>query len=142
MARVRRVDGPFSALTLLFLYLICLTPFATGLMAEYGPAKAMKAYSLLVASTGAVQALLWSYAAFFRPLLNPAIGRSERWITLAAFCLMPAAFCLAGLLVRPGAAPLALIPIALMGIVLGQFRRRLKPRKTSKRRTGTSDPPP
>lgn len=33
MAQVRRVDGRFSALTLFFLFLIGLSPFATALMA-------------------------------------------------------------------------------------------------------------
>jgi uncharacterized membrane protein len=125
MARVRRVDGPFSAITLLFLCLICLTPFATALMAEHGPAKAMKVYAILVASTGGLQVLLWSYAAFWHPLLDPAVGRQERRLTLVAFSLLPIGFCAAGLLVRPGLSEFAMLPVVLVATIMGRLRRRL-----------------
>ncbi|CAN5558609.1 TMEM175 family protein [soil metagenome] len=125
LARVRRVDGPFSVLTLLFLCLIGLTPFATALMAEQGPAKSMKVYSILVGSTGAVQALLWSYAAFWRNLLDAAVSRSERWITLVAFLTLPLMFCISGLVVRPGGSEYALLPVAGLAFFVGRMRRRL-----------------
>ena len=124
MARIRRVDARFTALTLLFLCLICLTPFATALMAQYGPPRSMKVYSILVGATGAVQALLWSYAAFWKPLLDPAVSQRERWITLGAFLTMPAIFGLTGLLVHQGSSEYVLLPMALAAAILGRVRRK------------------
>lgn len=137
MARVRKVDGRFTALTLLFLCLICLTPFATALMAHYGPTRSTKVYSLLVGATGAVQSLLWSYAAFWQPLLDPAVSRRERWLTLAAFVMMPAWFGIMGLLVRPGSSALALLPILVVTVLLGRVRRKLM--RTASRVGGGSE---
>ncbi|MDP9095633.1 MAG: TMEM175 family protein [Pseudomonadota bacterium] len=125
MARVRRVDGRFSALTLFFLFLIGLTPFATALMAQYGPARSMKVYSILVGPTGGAQALLWSYVAFWQPLLDPEVSRRERWLTLATFLTMPVAFGVAGLLVHPGSSEFVLLPVVAAAAVLGQMRRKL-----------------
>lgn len=123
MARVRRVDGPFTALALLFLCLICLTPFATALMAEHGPTRTMAVYSLLVGIIAVVQAILWSYAAFWRPLLIEDIPRRERWLILAGFLLLPLAFSLPGLMIRPGSSALSFLPIVVAVAVLGRLRR-------------------
>ena len=125
LSRMRRVDGPFSALTLLFLFLICLAPFVTALMAEYGPAKSMRVYAILVGAAGAAQALLWAYAAFWRPLLDPGINRRERWLTLAAFTMLPLWFSLVGLLFRPGMNQLVLLPLVAGAVFIGRARRRL-----------------
>ncbi|MEO6579959.1 MAG: TMEM175 family protein [Sphingomicrobium sp.] len=125
MARVRRVDGGFSALTLLFLCLICLTPFATALMAQYGPARSVQAYSILVGATGMAQAMLWIYAAFWKPLLDPVITTRERWLTLAAFLMMPALFGLAALFVHRGASASVLLLVGAAAVVFGRLRRRL-----------------
>lgn len=127
MARVRHVDGRFSALTLVFLCLIGLTPFATALMAQYGPVRSLKVYSILVGATGLAQALLWSYAAFWQPLLDPAVSKRERWLTLAAFLMMPAMFGVAGVLVRPGSSQseFVMLPLAVVAALLGRMRRKL-----------------
>ena len=125
MARVRRVDGPFTSLMLIFLCLIGLTPFATALMAQYGPPRSMKVYSILVGTTGAVQALLWTYAAFWIPLLDPKVSKRERWVTLASFLVLPALFGLAGLLVHQGSGKFILLPVVLVAAVLGHMRRKL-----------------
>jgi uncharacterized membrane protein len=125
VARVRRVDGMFSALTLLFLCLICLTPFATALMAAHGPAKSMKVYALLVGSIGVVQAMLWAYAAFWRELVDATVTRRERWLTLFSFFMLPLTFCVSGLLVRPGSSQYAMLPVVAVAALLGRARRRL-----------------
>lgn len=125
MARVRRVDGRFTALTLFFLCLIGLTPFATALMAQYGPGRSIQAYSLLVGATGAAQALLWSYAAFWEPLLDKSVSKRERWLTLAAFMMMPALFGVAGLVVHKGQSPSVLILVGAAAVLLGRLRRKL-----------------
>lgn len=125
VARLRRVDGPYTALTLLFLCLICLTPFAAALVAEHGPSRAMKAYAFLVAATGAAQALLWAYAAILRDLVYAEVSRSERWFMLAGLALIPLLFCIAGLVFGSGAGGWAMAPLVLVGVVMGQLRRRL-----------------
>lgn len=125
MARIRRVDGRFTALTLLFLCLICLTPFATALMAQYGPGRSVQAYSILVGATGAVQALLWSYAAFWEPLLDGGISQRERWVTLAAFLMMPVLFGVAGIFIHRGASSSVLLLVGAAAVLAGRLRRRL-----------------
>ena len=125
LARVRRVDGPYTALTLLFLALICLAPFATALVAEYGPLRSMRIYSILIGATGVVQALLWAYAAFGRPLLAPEVTARERWLTLAAFVMIPVWFSVVGLLFRSGMSQVTLPLLVAGAAVLGRARRRL-----------------
>lgn len=125
MARVRRVDGRFTTLMLMFLCLIGLTPFATALMAQYGPPRSMKVYSILVGTTGAVQALLWAYAAFWMQLLDTEVSKRERWVTLASFLALPALFGLAGLLVHQGSGQFVLLPVVLAAAVVGRMRRKL-----------------
>jgi uncharacterized membrane protein len=125
VARLRRVDGPYSALTILFLAFICLTPFATALVAEHGPAKSMRFYSILVGSTGLIQALLWAYAALWRDLVYTAVGRQERWLSLGGLLMLPLVFCVSAVAIQPGANAAVMIAVALVAAVLGRARRRL-----------------
>lgn len=125
VARLRRVDGPYTALTILFLGFICLTPFATALVAEHGPARSMRFYSILVGSTGLIQALLWAYAALVRDLVFEQVARRERWLTLAGLLMLPLLFSVSGLMVGPTANSTTVILTALVALVFGQTRRRL-----------------
>ncbi|NYT40133.1 DUF1211 domain-containing protein [Sphingomonas sp. R-74633] len=126
VARLRRVDGPYTGLTLLFLCLICLTPFAAALVAEHGPTQAVKFYSFLVASTGIAQALLWAYAALWRDLVYAEVRRQERWFLLAKFVLIPVLFGASGLAVASGAGGWAIAPMVLVAAVMGRLRRRMR----------------
>jgi uncharacterized membrane protein len=128
VARLKRVDGPYTALTLLFLCLICLTPFAAALVAEHGPGRAMKFYAVLVAATGIAQALLWGYAALWRDLVYAEVGRQERWFMLAGFALVPVLFGVSGLVVGSGAGGWMIAPMVLVAGVMGRLRRRLAKR--------------
>lgn len=125
VARLKRVDGPYTVLTLLFLCLICLTPFAAALVAEHGPGRAIKFYSFLVASTGIAQALLWGYAALGRDLVYPEIARQERWFMLAGLALIPLLFGVSGLILGSGAGGWTVAPMVLIAVVMGRLRRRL-----------------
>lgn len=125
VARLKRVDGPYTALTLVMLCLICLTPFAAALVAEHGPGRAMKAYSFLVAATGAAQASLWGYAAIARDLVYDEVPRGARWFMLAGFVLIPVLFCVAGFVFGSGAGGWAMAPLVLVAVVMGRLRRRL-----------------
>lgn len=126
VARLKRVDGPYTALTLLFLCLICLTPFAAALVAEQGPRRAITFYSFLVAATGVSQALLWGYAALVRDLVYPEIGRRQRWLMLAGFALVPVLFAASGLAISASAGGWAVAPMVLVAAVMGRLRRRLR----------------
>lgn len=125
VARLKRVDGPYTALTLLFLCLICLTPFAAALVAEHGPKRAITFYSFLVASTGASQALLWGYAALWRDLVYAEITRRQRWLMFAGFALLPVLFAASGLAVAASAGGWTIAPLVLVAAVVGRLRRRL-----------------
>jgi uncharacterized membrane protein len=125
IARLKRVDNGYTGLTLVLLCLICLTPFTTGLVAEHGPAKAMLFYCFFVSAIGIVQAVLWSYAALWRDLVYPEVRRSERWLTLTAFLLIPLMFCFSGVVLSLGKTEWAVLPVLIVGIVVGQVRRRL-----------------
>ncbi len=125
VARMHRVDGPYTALTILFLAFICLTPFATALVAEHGPTRAMKFYSLLVGSTGLIQAALWGYAALVRGFVYDEVSRRERWLTLASLLMMPFLFSMSGLAVGPGSNDMVLVVIAVCVLTMGMIRRRL-----------------
>ncbi|MEP9360486.1 TMEM175 family protein [Sphingomonas sp. KR3-1] len=125
VARLQRVDGPYTALTLILLCLICLTPFGTALVAEHGPNRAMRFYSFLVAASGVAQALLWGYAALLRDLVYPEIGRGERWFRLAGLLLIPLMFCVVGLTIGAGTSQWTMMLVIVVAAGMGQLRRRL-----------------
>jgi uncharacterized membrane protein len=125
VARMHRVDGPYTALTILFLAFICLTPFATALVAEHGPTRAMKFYSLLVGSTGLIQAMLWGYAALVRGLVYAEVTRRERWLTFAGLLMLPFLFSMSGLAVGPDTNGMAVALMAVCALTMGIVRRRL-----------------
>lgn len=124
LARVRRVDGPFTALTLLFLCLICLAPPTTALMAHYGPGRSMKAFSILVAAAGTVQLLLWLYAAFWRRLIDVHVSRQDRLFMLIGFLLMPSWFALIAVAMGPGGREWLLAPPMVVAFILGRLWRK------------------
>lgn len=125
VARLRRVDAPYTALTILFLAFICLTPFATALVAEHGPTRSLRFYSVLVGSTGLIQALLWAYAALWRGLVFEQVARRERWLTLAGLLMLPLLFSVVALAIGPGANQAVVIAMGVVALAFGQLRRRL-----------------
>ena len=77
-ARMRRVDLPSTLLALLLLALISLAPAVAALLAEFGPARALPVYLLLVVAIFLVQASLWGYAAYLGDLLHIEVTAAER----------------------------------------------------------------
>ena len=62
MARVDRVDVPFTILNLLLLGLVGLAPLVARLFAEHGPTKSISVYLLMVSAILFVTALMGLYA--------------------------------------------------------------------------------
>lgn len=124
VARLRRVDGPYTALTLLLLCLVCLTPSVTALMADYGPTRSMKVYAVLVAAAGFAQAMLWGYAAFVGRLIDDGVSLRERRIVLLALVIFPMMFCYLGLVMGSGVSVVAYLPVMVVAVLAGQLRRR------------------
>ncbi len=125
VARLRRVDGPYTGLTILFLAFICLTPFATALVAEHGPARSMRFYSILIGATGLIQAALWAYAALWRDLAYASIARRERWLILGGLLMVPLLFSISAVAIQPGISVTGIVAVAAVAAVLGRARRRL-----------------
>jgi uncharacterized membrane protein len=66
------------ALTLTLLCLVAMVPGAAALLARYGPSRAIMAYFALAGAIGAVQLMLWVYAAYIRDLTHSDLGRAQR----------------------------------------------------------------
>lgn len=77
-ARLRKIDGPGTALSLILLLVVALVPAAAALVSEHGPAKGMSVYFLLTLSIATVHTLLWAYASFLGDLVDSAIPRRVR----------------------------------------------------------------
>jgi uncharacterized membrane protein len=124
-ARLRRIDGPATALALALLLFVGLVPAAAAFVSEHGPTKGIPAYLLLVAVIAGVQASLWIYAAFVGDLVDAAVSRRERKIR-AMLLLVP--FLIFGFLFGVGAsnfAGWALVPILLAVAAARALRGRL-----------------
>ena len=88
-----------------------------ALVAEFGPAKALRAYLLLIATIGAVQALLWAYAAFPGRLVDDTIDRRERFLVLVRYLIAPVLLGISGVLQNVGRSPVS--AGVLMVLVIG-----------------------
>jgi uncharacterized membrane protein len=93
-ARVRRVDGGLTALTLVLLGLVALLPAASMLIYSYGPrGAALRVYFGLIVLIGLSQTALWGYAALWAKLIDPSISRGYRVAQLVASLVMPVLGC-------------------------------------------------
>lgn len=124
-ARIRRVDGPLTFLALLQLCLIAISPAVAALVGEAGPGRALTVYFMLIVALGGCQALLWGYAAFIGGLVDPAVGPRERRLTLLRLAIPPLLFLALLLAQLAGAYDNAALPIAIAGIAVLAFVRRL-----------------
>ena len=77
-AKLRRVDAVATTLALLLLFLIALVPGVAMLISDYGPARTMLVYLMMVAAISLVQLALWAYAALAAGLADPSLDRSAR----------------------------------------------------------------
>jgi uncharacterized membrane protein len=144
-SRIRRVDGPLTALALVHLCLVAITPAVAELVAMAGPAKAMKVYFILIVAIGAVQAFLWGYAAFVSRLVDASLGLAERRLIQLQLVVPPVMF-LALLLARlsgsyeSAAMPVILGGFALMMLVRRRLRRSVKLRSLAEANLASRDP--
>jgi uncharacterized membrane protein len=127
-AQLRGVDLTLTALALLLLALVSVTPFVASLMTEHGPARGMPFYLLLVSGISITQGSIHGYAAFRAGLLDPSITLSQRRLRTAQLFLPLA---LAGVFVvglrSSEALTLALIaPILAVAVLANREERRLR----------------
>ena len=120
-AKLRRVDTPATLFSLLLLFLIALVPAVAMLMGEYGPARSMLVYLIMVAAISVVQLALWAYAAVVVDLADPSLDRRARLNQMLKMAVPALAFTIvsgagmAGVDVsKPMPLLLTLIPIAAM----------------------------
>ena len=88
-ARIRRVDGPATLLSLLLLALVSLAPASAAVLAQFGPGRAFPLYLALVSALFATLTALWAYAAFGGRLLHAEVSVTERRAKLIRL-LLPA----------------------------------------------------
>jgi uncharacterized membrane protein len=126
-ARIRRVDGPLTVLSLVQLCLVAITPPVAALVGEAGPGKAIKVYFLLIAAIGAVQALLWAYAAFAAHLTDPRLPTGETRLIQIQLAVPPLMFVALFAAEMMGSYESALLPVGIAGIaIMSLIRRRLR----------------
>jgi uncharacterized membrane protein len=125
-AMLRRVDNWTTAFNLLFLGLVALLPVVCNLLALKGPrGDAMLIYWAFVSSIGAVQALLWGYAALVAGLADCSLGKPFRWAALMSLLILPAMGAGAGLFLSRGSSPLMGVVAVLVIIALARGRNML-----------------
>lgn len=127
-ARLRHVDGPATALSLLLLLFIGLVPAAAALASVHGLAKGMPVYLLLVATIAGVQSALWAYAAFLGNLVDSSISYRDRVIRTA---LLLTPLVIFGYLFAVPATSLSLwtaSPLIVLVVVARILRRRMSAR--------------
>jgi uncharacterized membrane protein len=132
-AKLRRVDSVATFLALLLLFLIALVPGVAMLMSEYGPARTMLVYLMMVAVVSTVQLALWVYAALIADLADPSLDRRARvnqalrlGVPALAFSILSGAGLVGVDVTKPLPLLLTLLPIAA-------FRRWLSRRDAASR---------
>lgn len=89
-AHVKRADTWLTALNLLVLGLIALSPAAAELLYEYGPrGVGLQVYVGLIGAIGMAQALVWGYASLVGKLITESVPRRLRIELFLAMFLSP-----------------------------------------------------
>jgi len=124
-ARLRRVDGPLTALTLLLLCLIALLPAVIhGVYAPGEDEAPFRLYAAAMVACGLVNAAMWLYAARRPGLMAPEVSNAYRWSRVIVTLGMPIIF-LPGLFIPVEQMPKVMLPLAAIMVIL---RRVLLPR--------------
>ena len=90
-----RIDGRFNQINMALLAVVCLMPFATGLISSFHPHEgALTLYALTIALMGVLTAGQWAYAARHPGLLAPHVTPKEMWGWFAVACVAPVVFLL------------------------------------------------
>lgn len=124
-ARLRRVDGAMTALTLVMLCLISLIPVTVDTI--YSPGRddePFRIYAATMIACGLSNSAMWIYAAARTGLFKPEVTRAYGWIRALASLVMPLMF-LPMLFLKLSDLFAVMAPL---GVVVVLFRRVLIPR--------------
>jgi len=92
---LEKVDGRLNQLNMALLAVVCLMPFATGLIGNFHPTRgAMTLYAAIIALMGLLSAGQWAYAALHPHVLAAHAGKAEMWGWFRVACVAPAVFLL------------------------------------------------
>ncbi|HEX4738568.1 MAG TPA: TMEM175 family protein [Allosphingosinicella sp.] len=92
-ARLRRVDGPLTFMTLAMLCMIALIPATIrSLYLESGGDARFRVYGLTMFICGLLNSAMWWYAAFRPGLMMPSISRHDRIVRSATTMTLPILF--------------------------------------------------
>jgi uncharacterized membrane protein len=130
-ARLRRVDGPLTVLTLAMLCLIALIPATIrSLYVDSGGDARFRLYGLTMFVCGVLNSAMWWYAAFRPGLMMSSISKHERIVRSATTTTLPILFL--PVLLMP-ADRFATIMLPLLAVVV-IVRRVLLPRWQKRRK--------
>lgn len=120
-ARLRKVDGPLTALTLVMLCMIALVPVALhGIAVEAGAGVAIRFYALIMMLCGIANSAMWFYASFRPGLMLEAVPLAERRIRSAMTLSIPLIFGIM-LVTPPDSFTTVLLPAVVVVAVLRRF---------------------
>lgn len=92
-ARLRRVDAPFTVLTLAMLCLIALIPATVSTVYLRGGGEpGLRLYGLTMFVCGVLNTSMWAYAAWKPGLMFESIGQRERWGRVVFSTALPILF--------------------------------------------------
>jgi uncharacterized membrane protein len=124
-ARMRKVDAPFTILTLAMLCIIALIPATiSSLYLKHAGEAGFHLYALAMFLCGVINVAMWAYAAGKRGLMLDTVGSRERWSRVAFAGAFPLLF-LPALLLPSDRFLAATIPVVVVVFIL---RRVIIPR--------------
>ena len=124
-ARVRRVDGPLTVLTLILLCLIALLPAVIhGVYAPGDDEAPFRLYAAAMVACGIVNSAMWIYASLRRGVMADEVTSAYRWSRVITTLGMPIIF-FPALFIPVEQMPKVLLPLAA---ILLFVRRVLLPR--------------
>jgi uncharacterized membrane protein len=117
-ARLRKVDAPFTVLTLAMLCIIALLPATiSSLYLEHGGEAGFHLYALVMFVCGLINLAMWAYAAQSRDLMLDGVSRRERWTRVAFAAALPVFF-LPALLLPSDRFGVAMLPLVVIVFVV------------------------
>lgn len=92
---LERVDSRLNQINMALLAVVCLMPFATGLIGSFHPREgALTLYASTIALLGILSAGQWAYAARHPGLRGSHVTPKEMWGWFAVACVAPVVFLL------------------------------------------------
>ena len=124
-ARLRRVDGPLTALTLLMLCMVALLPAVVhGVYVAHDDEAPFRLYAAMMIACGLANGAMWLYATLRPGLMAPEVSRAYRLTRVIVTFGLPVVF-VPALFLSIEDMPKVMIPCALG---LGLLRRVILPR--------------